>query len=163
MNNTFKCKWPVTLGLPVMLMIWSMNSGAEEMSPSDATAPTLDYHRMYVDSEGVSHFGQGDLDFTVQPYAPPANPMAIHNLKNVQGATLVFIPSGAFEDWHPAPRRQFAFILQGTVEVTVGDGESRRFGPGQVVLLEDTTGKGHTTEVISEEDHISVMVPVAED
>ncbi len=98
----------------------------------------------------------------LQDYAPPAEPIAVHALQNVQGATLIFIPKDTFEDWHPAPQRQFAFILKGAVEVTVGDGESRQFGPGSVVLLEDTSGRGHTTRVLPDEDHLAVMVPVIE-
>lgn len=57
-------------------------------------------------------------------------------------------------------RVQFMFIIQGVVEVDVSDGEKRRFEPGSVVLLEDVTGKGHTTEAVGSMDHISVAVPV---
>ena len=124
------------------------------------TAPRLGYTRMYVDADGVSHFGEAELPFSLENYAPPANPIAIHRLVDADGATLVFMPAGSFEDWHPAPRRQFAFLLAGTVEVTVSDGETRRFAPGTIVLLEDTTGKGHQTRIVGDEDHLSVMVPV---
>jgi hypothetical protein len=31
------------------------------------------------------------------------------------------------------------------VEVEASDGEVRRFGPGEAVLVEDTGGKGHIT------------------
>jgi len=35
--------------------------------------------------------------------------------------------------------------IDGRVELEVSDGEKRVFGPGSVLLLEDTTGKGHVT------------------
>src|SRR5215468_8213673 len=41
--------------------------------------------------------------------------------------------------------------LSGTVEVTASDGEFRRFGPGSLLLLEDTHGKGHSTRVLDED------------
>jgi hypothetical protein len=33
------------------------------------------------------------------------------------------------------------------MEITTGDGEIRLFGPGSIVLVDDTTGKGHNTRV----------------
>ena len=51
-------------------------------------------------------------------------------------------------DWHPAPRRQWIFILSGTLEVEVQDGEVRQFPSGSILFVEDTTGKGHKTRVV---------------
>jgi hypothetical protein len=31
------------------------------------------------------------------------------------------------------------------MEIGIGDGTKRRFGPGDVVLADDLTGRGHTT------------------
>jgi hypothetical protein len=47
-----------------------------------------------------------------------------------------------------APGRQIMCVLQGEVEATASDGETRRFPPGAVLLLEDTIGKGHATRVV---------------
>jgi len=35
------------------------------------------------------------------------------------------------------------------LEVELSDGTKRRIGPGDLVLLEDTTGKGHVTRLVS--------------
>src|SRR5690242_5570731 len=63
------------------------------------------------------------------------------------GANLVFrrFPEDYWSDWHTAPRRQYIFILAGQMEIGIGDGTTRRFGPGDVVLADDLTGQGHTT------------------
>lgn len=147
--------------LAVILIMPGSNAAQADSETAAGQPAPLVYHRMYVDAEGVSHFEAGKLDFDFENYAPPANQIAVHALQDVQGAELIFMKSGTFEDWHPAPRRQFAFILRGVVEVTVGDGETRRFPPGSVVLLEDTRGAGHTTRVVSQDDHVALMVPVA--
>jgi hypothetical protein len=152
----------IQLGLAVLFCL-SLPVAADDAKLPGTAAPGLTYVRMYVDSEGQSHFDEGQLDFEFQDYAPPAEPIAIHPLANVSGATLLRMAGNSFENWHPAPRRQFAFILQGTVEVTVGDGEVRRFEPGDVVLLEDTAGPGHTTRIIGDTDHLGLMVPVDPD
>jgi hypothetical protein len=36
------------------------------------------------------------------------------------------------------------------VEVTASDGETRRIGQGELLLLEDTTGKGHSTRALGD-------------
>jgi len=54
-----------------------------------------------------------------------------------------------FIDFHTAPRRQYIIILEGQVDVGIGDGTVRRFSQGDVLLVEDTTGRGHTTRSVN--------------
>lgn len=62
---------------------------------------------------------------------------------------------------HNAPFRLFIVGLRGTFSVEVSDGEVREFPPGSVVLVEDTTGKGHTTRRVSDEPRATLMAPLA--
>ena len=79
-------------------------------------------------------------------------------------AQIVFthLPVGTFIDWHPAPRRQYVIILSGQLEIGLGDGTVRRFGAGDARLVEDTTGRGHTTRVVGTEPVLTAVVPLAE-
>ena len=70
-------------------------------------------------------------------------------------------PVGRFLDWHPAPRRQFVIILSGQLEIGLGDGTKQVFGPGDARLVEDTTGKGHTTRVVGNERCVTATIPLA--
>ncbi|HTE84216.1 MAG TPA: hypothetical protein VK821_05745 [Dehalococcoidia bacterium] len=45
----------------------------------------------------------------------------------------------------PAPAHQFIVMLAGTTEIEASDGEVRRFEPGEILMVSDTTGKGHRT------------------
>ena len=47
--------------------------------------------------------------------------------------------------WHRAPRRQYVISLAGGISITASDGETRHIGTGEIVLVEDTTGKGQIT------------------
>jgi hypothetical protein len=49
---------------------------------------------------------------------------------------------------HPASEPQWVVMLRGVLEVRVSDGTSRQFGPGDLVLATDTSGRGHTTRVV---------------
>jgi len=71
-------------------------------------------------------------------------------------------PVGNFQDWHPAPRRQFVIILSGQLEIGLGDGLKHIFGPGDARLVEDTTGQGHTTAVHGDAPCLTATVPLAD-
>jgi quercetin dioxygenase-like cupin family protein len=65
---------------------------------------------------------------------------------------------GVTQDWHPAPQRQFVMILSGQLEIGFEDGSKKVFGPGDVRLVEDTTGKGHTTTALGSEPCVTATV-----
>ncbi len=71
---------------------------------------------------------------------------------------FVTFPVGWHGDWHPAPRCQFQFFLAGTVGAESGDGRTRYFGPGDAVLVEDTTGTGHRSWVVGEIEVVMAVV-----
>ena len=74
---------------------------------------------------------------------------------------LFSMPVGWFGDWHPSPRRQLYFNLSGRLAVEVADGEVRELEPGAVVLVEDLSGKGHTTRVLGGEPSTGAFVHLA--
>ncbi len=109
------------------------------------------FYRIYADPDGESHFEDATVSMQPAEYAPPAPPLDLAALGNV--STLVLI--GGDESWkgetyHPAPARQFMLVLRGHGGVTVSDGSSREFGPGDVFLIEDTSGRGHATTFFEE-------------
>jgi hypothetical protein len=66
--------------------------------------------------------------------------------------------AGELQDWHPAPQRQFVIILSGSLEIGFEDGSKKVFGPGDARLVEDTTGKGHTTVALGSEPCITATI-----
>jgi quercetin dioxygenase-like cupin family protein len=52
-------------------------------------------------------------------------------------------PSALPSPWHNAPLRQILIVRTGNVKVEVEDGDVRQLAPGDMVLEEDLTGKGH--------------------
>jgi hypothetical protein len=67
--------------------------------------------------------------------------------------------ASAGADWHTAPRRQFAINMTGELEVEISDGSRHRIGQGDLVFLEDITGKGHVTRVLSPVTNLFIHVP----
>ncbi len=79
-------------------------------------------------------------------------------MQTVGGMTFVRWQLGRVIDWHQAPRRQYLITLSGQVEIGVGDGSVRRFGPGDVLMVEDLTGRGHATRASESEPTAMAVV-----
>jgi hypothetical protein len=110
------------------------------------------YVRLFSDASGESHFQDIAASLDRELSVPPAAPLRMRALGPAVTAALVGGDSGWHgEVAHPAPFRILQSYLAGTVEVTASDGESRRFGPGSLLLLEDTHGKGHSTRILDED------------
>lgn len=109
--------------------------------------------RIYADEAGETHFE--DIDVPLKDGGP------IGFLSETVKATGVIFRETAADydyEWHNAPSKRYVIILEGDVEFTVSDGEKRQFFAGDVVLLEDTTGKGHYAQTISDKVRKSIFV-----
>ena len=62
--------------------------------------------------------------------------------------------------WHPAPRRQYIINLDAGVKITASDGESRLIAAGDIILVEDTTGKGHLSDHVENKIRHSIFIPI---
>lgn len=118
----------------------------------------MKYSRLFSDGEGETHFEDLEINLESVDYAPPAPPFMVSELRSATHYGFSQFPSGWVGEWHPAPRRQFYLLLSGEIECTVSDGERRLFGPGSIVLLEDTTGKGHVSKVVGSIDVVTAMI-----
>jgi hypothetical protein len=114
--------------------------------------------RIYTGPDGGSHFEELDLPMSSVEFAPPAPPLDLSEFWGATRASILRAPPGWEGDWHPAPKRQLMFHLAGEIEGETSDGERRTIGPGTVVLLEDTTGKGHRSRVVGNEPAVIGVV-----
>ena len=112
--------------------------------------------RIRADEAGVTRFDEIEI--------PLEDAGLIGRLSQpVAAESVVFRETGADYDydWHPAPARQLVVLLDGEIEIEVGSGETRRFAGGEVLLLEDTTGRGHRTRNVGAVPRRSLFVPLA--
>ncbi len=122
----------------------------------------MTYTRLFTGDDGDSRWEDVELPFTLTDFAPPAPPLAVSDELGATGLMFVTFPVGWRGDWHPAPRRQFQFFLAGNVGAESGDGETRQFGPGDAVLVEDVTGTGHRSWVVGEAEVVMAVVRLPE-
>jgi hypothetical protein len=110
---------------------------------------TATYVRIFTDDQGDSRFEDCSMPMAPAHFAPPAAPLNVAAIAEARAVAFV----GGEPAWqgdipHPSPRRQLMCILSGGFETTASDGEKRTFLPGNLLLLEDTQGKGHTTRLL---------------
>ena len=117
------------------------------------------YHRIYADVQGESHLDTVTVEQQLMTAAPPAPPFCVSAANPASKYLFYSFEPGWFGDLHPAPTRQFLALLSGAVEVETTDGTVRRFGPGDLVLLEDSSGRGHRTRNVGDGTLTFFVVP----
>ena len=108
--------------------------------------------RIYSGSDGESYFDEVELSSDIKEL------MEISKVEPATGIYFRSAPPGHTQDWHTASRRQYLITLSGQVEIEIGDGTVRRFGPGDVMLAEDLTGRGHITRVVGNQPRFYATV-----
>lgn len=117
------------------------------------------YIRLYADEQGESHFEDVAMELKAVDFAPPAPPVLLSPfLPARQVGFFAVLPDWGGGVLHPSPSRQLLVILSGRSQVTASDGTVRDLSPGVVLLLEDTTGRGHLARVTSDEPVLNVVV-----
>lgn len=126
---------------------------------SSSNLTRLTYHRIYTDSQGDSHFDVVTVEQSLVRAAPPAAPFYVSEDGPASKYRFYTFEPGWIGELHPAPTRQFLALLSGEVEMETTDRTVRRFGPGDLILLEDTSGKGHATRNTGDGYAMFLVVP----
>jgi hypothetical protein len=109
--------------------------------------------RIYTGDDGESHFEDVEI--------PLIDRGGIGAISKLQGATGVVFreTEGDYDyDFHNAPRRQYVINLDAAVELEIGDGTKRVLQAGDVLLAEDTTGRGHRSRAVESKPRRSIFV-----
>ncbi|HXQ51735.1 MAG TPA: hypothetical protein VN802_11625 [Stellaceae bacterium] len=112
-------------------------------------------HNLYEDAAGISHWRDIEVEWVEETRGGKLS-------KRFPATGIIFreVPAQYDIDWHPAPRRQYIINLDAGVELTASDGQSRVIGAGEVVLVEDTRGKGHLSKAVADKVRHCIFVAV---
>jgi uncharacterized cupin superfamily protein len=116
------------------------------------------YTRIYADADGETHLEDVAPEMKKSDYSSLMSEM-------IAAKGIIFRETNGaqyFVDWHNAPRRQFVVNLSGEVEITVSDGQTRRFGPGTILLAEDVNGRGHISRGVGDSERLVMFIPLAD-
>ena len=117
---------------------------------------TFKVTRVFADESGESHFE--DIAYPLTD----AGPIGFLS-DSIKVKELVFRKvSPTYDDFHTAPRRQYVVLLDEGVEIECSLGEKRTFAPGEILLMEDVTGKGHRSRNIRRAERNSLFIILAD-
>lgn len=120
-------------------------------------AATASFVRVVATVDGGSAFADGELELD-ERLIVEGMPALVGALPSATG--VVYLQGGPFVTGaHPAPRKQWVIMLRGAVEVEVSDGSTRTFGAGDLLLVEDVTGSGHSTRTVGEPPFEGLFIP----
>src|SRR5436309_8687341 len=100
-------------------------------------------HNLYTDESGESHFRDIEVEWAEERSGSKLS-------RRLPASGIIFrqVQPSYDLDWHPAPRRQYIINLDAGVQITASDGEARVVGAGEVIVVEDRTGKGHHSKAV---------------
>ena len=142
-------RWAVVALVGAFVLVWRAET-SQDVAAAQARKPIM-MTRIYTGADGLSHAEEIEMKLN-------------GNVSEMMKATAVEFsrrPPAPVSDWHVGPRRQFVITLSGRAEIEVAGGKKVAIGPGHINLIEDTTGKGHTTRNIGPDDRIVVTIPLA--
>ena len=93
--------------------------------------------RLYTGDDGESHIEELDLDSHPE----------LKSLQKVEGIWLQKWESYELP-FTQEPARRWMVVLSGSLEIGLGDGSKHVYKTGDIRLVEDTTGHGHTFRLL---------------
>lgn len=114
----------------------------------------MKFTKLITGDDNQSHFEDGYFSLTDAVIGKITSPIKVENL---------FF--GEIDDvkevsWHNPPCRQYIIMLEGAMEIEIGNGDKKIFTVGEILLAEDTTGQGHITRAASTGKRRYMAIPV---
>jgi len=109
--------------------------------------------RIYTGTDGESHFEEIDI-----PLKDAGDIGALSDAVEATGIIFRETSETYDYDFHTAPQRQYVVMLDGEVDIEIGDGTVRRFTTGDILLAEDTTGRGHKSQAVDGRPRKSLFI-----
>lgn len=118
---------------------------------------TFNIVRVYSDHNGDSHFE--DVQIPLKDIG-----MVGKLSDEIEVRSLMFREVAPTYDWdfHCAPQRQYIVLLDGEIEIETSLGTKRTFKGGDILLVEDTWGKGHRTKNLKQDIRKSLFITLPE-
>jgi len=109
--------------------------------------------RIYADEYGHSYFDEAELVQTGDPkrrIQAVSQPVEYWQMRQMQ--------PGYFVDFKANEKPQFIAMTSGRMVLTVSNGEQRYFARGDMLLLQDVAGQGHSMRIVGHEPCTMLVV-----
>ena len=114
--------------------------------------------KLYSDENGDSRFENAEI-----PLNDAGDIGALSDAVSAKDVIFREVDPSYDYDFHNAPQRQYIILLDGEIEIETSLGEKRRFGAGEILLVEDTEGVGHKTRNLTPIRRKSVFITLPDE
>jgi hypothetical protein len=142
----------LALILAFLVTVATKRAIAQEHAPVTVT-------RLYTGADGMSHFERVPVKFSSVPGSPST--IAQSDEISTTKTYIERVAPGFFEDWHNADVRRYVVTISGRAEIEVAGNQKFVAQPGELVLAEDLTGKGHRFRVVGDSDWVALFLDMA--
>ena len=128
------------IGLALVAAVgWHQPARAQAM-----TVPTkLMIKRVYTGADGRSTMDEVEL-----PRVSGGDGRSVSTRLYATDVEMGISSPGTFIDWHGVTTPRLLMVVAGEIEIGLGDGTKQTLKPGNIVLVMDMTGRGHTSRMI---------------
>jgi hypothetical protein len=119
---------------------------------------TMTIARMYTDSADDSRFDTYEMPMALHDHAPPAGSFFTAEPERATQFILFRLPAGWTGAQHPTPNNRLVICLSGVIRFVGSTGDSLTLHPGDRMMDMNTIGKGHSTEVLSNDSADGIII-----
>jgi len=136
------------------VLIWDLRAD-HDVVLAQRHKPIMVTH-VFSGSDGLSHVETIEMKLTANGDTELSEMMKVSGLQFRRQAP------DFFQDYHPASRKQYVITLSGEGEIELTTGQKIVARAGDVLLMEDVTGKGHISRGRGTEDRVTLFVPIVD-
>ena len=136
------------------LLIWDLRIDHDVVAAQRRKPITVTH--VFTGSDGLSHVETIDMKLNA------SGDTELSEMLKVSGLQFRRQAPNYFQDYHPASRKQYVITLSGEGEIELTTGQKIVAKAGDVLLMEDVTGKGHISRGRGTEDRVTLFIPVAD-
>ncbi|MGH9716455.1 MAG: cupin domain-containing protein [Candidatus Acidiferrales bacterium] len=143
-------RWALAVGFAVALALVWAPSFLRRVVQAQSRKP-YSMQLLYSGPDGLAY---------VKEIQVAAGTYGVANLLPVAGEEVHRTPAGFSIGWHVEKRRQYLITLSGRGEIDIAGGKKIILTPGSILLVENTTGKGHETRTLGNKPWVSLWMPL---
>ncbi len=146
-------RWSVAVGMAAVFALIVMPQLSGRLVLAQSHKP-YSMKMLYTGPDGLAY---------VKDIEVSARPNGVVDLLPVEEVEIHRTQPGFSIGWHVEKRHQYVITLSGRGEIDIADGKKIILTPGSILLVENTTGKGHKTSVLGNKPWVALWVPLKDE
>jgi hypothetical protein len=124
--------------------------------------PPVSIRHIFAGPDGESHVETIQVPLSKSTTVPTAGMLDASSFISATQFEVLRTSPDYLDTFHSVASRRYVVMISGHREMQVSDGTKFVVGPGDITLVEDTTGKGHLTRGVRGEDAVNILIVLSD-